>query len=328
MVSLDCSPLIVGSFYGPTTCQRQQFAPTSEAHGSGAGSDVPLQSKSLSVYSQRRDCQLAALSSSWHIVRDQPKPQRNPIAASSMKPMKDYSSYLSGERFENDLTFALKVEAKDRQYRGRIVRLTEILAGKRVVHLGFLDHEIGLIDKKISRGKWLHAELMRVCSRVAGVDILEAEIAEVGQKFNIDDLHCANVETQSLAFLADDKWDAVLLGELIEHVPNPIAFMTAVRKNLTAFGDIDVIVTTPNGLVGQKFRDAARGRESINSDHKCVYTPYTLTRTLAAAGLRVTDIETCRAGIVKPWNVPANLYYSAFPLRRSGLIATARPMQR
>ena len=99
-----------------------------------------------------------------------------------MVPRADYSDFLMGREFRNDFVFELDLEPRDRIYRGRIAHLSDMLRSKRVVHVGFVDHNVALITDKIKRGKWLHQELVKVCARVAGVDILADEVEHIQPK--------------------------------------------------------------------------------------------------------------------------------------------------
>ena len=228
-----------------------------------------------------------------------------------MRPKVSYNAYLSGERFANDLVFELEYEPGEHAYRGRIAMLCDMFKGKRVIHVGCVDHNIEMISAKIGRRKWLHAELLKVCDRVAGVDINRAGIESIKNELGIDDVHCLDMTSDDLGLLEGEAWDTILLGELIEHIDNPVQFLTDLRTNTAGLCE-NVILTTPNGLHTGSVMNRMAGREGINSDHRYLFTPYTLTKVLSLAGYETTRITTCRNGIVKRRSFLKNAFYNRF----------------
>lgn len=232
--------------------------------------------------------------------------------------------YLNGADYTNELDFALEREPGDGRYLSRIDMVSELLRGKKVVHVGFVDHDRETVVRKRAKGKWMHDVLTGVCSRCVGIDVNEAAVAFVRDELKIPDVYCADITSPEIAkVLGRTEWDCIFMGELIEHIQNPISFLKSVLDNFAANGVRfkDVILSTPNALYTERNLNC-RDIERINSDHRYIYTPYTLSKVMTEAGLKVTSIKFCRNGVVKKHTVMKNLYYARFPMLRPTLLAT------
>jgi len=238
-----------------------------------------------------------------------------------MRPDPKAEDYFSGNRFRTDYDFHLEPEPEDARFTGRIALLKERLAGLKVLHIGFLDHSIDEVRAKKDNGNWLHSELMSVCKRVAGVDLDPEAVAQVGREFGIGDIFAADITGTLPEEIASESWDVALVGEVIEHIPNPVSFLTAARPNLARLSKRQVF-TTPNGLAGGPAR--FRTFEKINSDHRYLFTPYTLSKILFEAGYGVERIELCNFSQVKSHRWIKNAYFSRYPLKRSTLVVWSK----
>ncbi len=148
--------------------------------------------------------------------------------------------------------------------------------GKRVLDLGALDETVSL-QKKHSSWRWLHAEVAEVAAEVMGIDCSlhlrkEARI-QTGPRSWIE---FGQVE-QLTEILERFKPDLVLAGELIEHTPNPLQWISSLNQNR---GPLDFILTTPNATSIINLCLAFFNRENMHPDHLQVYSYKTLT-TLA-----------------------------------------------
>jgi 2-polyprenyl-3-methyl-5-hydroxy-6-metoxy-1,4-benzoquinol methylase len=103
-----------------------------------------------------------------------------------------------------------------------------------------------------------------------------------------------DVETMELPFEAG-SFDAVLCGDLIEHLRDPEAFLARVRPLLRAHGRL--VLTTPNvanwamrlGLLAGRWRYTERG--ILDRTHTHLFTRSTLVETLERAGYRVVELD-------------------------------------
>ncbi|MFN8341109.1 MAG: hypothetical protein U0V64_05520 [Cyclobacteriaceae bacterium] len=200
-----------------------------------------------------------------------------------MRFSEDALAYLRGEKFSNGFTIATAVP--EASVPGRLETVLGLCTGKRVVHLGCADH-LDIIDQKIANRTWLHARLMEVAASCIGVDNNEEALAHLRAK-GYRDLHTADITRQdALPAIIDSHWDIMLLGEIIEHIGNPVMFLEELRKRYA--GSVDrIVLTTPHAFRFKNFtRSARRHVELVNSDHRFWFTPYTLAKVAMDAGLQ------------------------------------------
>jgi hypothetical protein len=86
------------------------------------------------------------------------------------------------------------------------------------------------------------------------------------------------------------QFDIALFGEVVEHISNPVAFLQRFREN---YGDIieHIVITVPNALRAGNVRGAFRNTETINSDHRFFFTPYTIAKVACDAGFTPEEIS-------------------------------------
>lgn len=174
--------------------------------------------------------------------------------------------------------------------------LCDLAAGRRVIHLGFVDE--GRMTTKHARETWLHEPLSRAARECVGVD-LDAHGVELARTLGYE-AHVADCQSaDSLRALGLAPADVVLAGEIIEHLDAPGAFAEAV-KTLVAPGGL-LVVTTPNGFALTNFVAALLFRELVHVDHVGWYSWRTLASLLLRHGWR-----------------PERFAYYAAPRLRSG----------
>ena len=135
----------------------------------------------------------------------------------------------------------------------------------------------------------------RIQSRGATVVGLEIDerAAEQARRF-CEAVHVGDVETMELPF-KPASFDAVVCGDIIEHLRDPQAFMTRLRPLLAADGRL--VLSTPNvanwamriGLLFGRFRYTEWG--ILDRTHTHLFTRKTLQECVEAAGYRVTVFD-------------------------------------
>ena len=232
-----------------------------------------------------------------------------------MKP--EYLPYLSGESFSASLD--MTVAANSQGLNERVQYLEDMVRGKRVIHVGCLDH-VPLIRQRIENNTWLHKRLTEASQTCLGIDINE-EGAVLVRTLGFDNVVICNlIDDDPLPEVVGAKWDYMGLGEMLEHIDNPVLFL----ENIAAkYGNcVDrFLLTVPNAIHLDNFLNALRHSERINTDHRFWFTPYTLAKVANAAGMKVMNFELC---LHKP-NVPRRrIFYRGllrlFPLLRGSLI--------
>jgi len=236
-----------------------------------------------------------------------------------MKFAPDAQPYLTGEAFSNGLT--VPIARPERSVPDRFTLLEDLVRGRRVLHMGCVDH-LPLIEEKRVRGRWMHARLVGSAAEVAGLDIETAGIAYLRDKMGYQDVYVTDVTQDAPpAAIAKRSWDVAIFGEIIEHVDDPVLFLSAFRERYAGIVK-EAVLTTPNAFRADNYTAARHHREIINSDHRFWWTPYTLGKVCTRAGLKVTDFRFCQGYPVPSWNVPRRLLLSRYPALRDTLVMT------
>lgn len=235
----------------------------------------------------------------------------------------EYDDYLTGASYTNHLDFKLMLEPEDFQYITKKQFLQFYCKKKKVIHAGFVDHTLDTIDRKIRKNTWLHKNLSDIASRCFGLDINEEGVNYVKNTLGYSDVECADVLAFDCNAFLLGKWDYLLVPDVLEHQNNPVWFLSQLSNK---YRDVvgSVILTVPNAFARANFRTARSNCESINSDHRFWFSPYTLSKVIFEAGLKVDRIYTCRNGTIKKWSFIRNFYYSRKPYYRNTLIAIAK----
>jgi hypothetical protein len=193
--------------------------------------------------------------------------------------------YLNGKKFASSLAMPIPYREDIPK---RVAFLKEFLKDKKVIHLGCLDH-LPLIDSKIAGGQWLHKELTAVASKCIGIDIDQEAFQHVSSKHGFNNILLGDFTTQKFPEIASESWDYAVLGELLEHIDNPVSFLSSIQKNYS--GSLGrIIITVPNAWTQNTMRKATRSIEVINTDHRYWFTPYTISKVIIQAGMTVEDI--------------------------------------
>lgn len=232
--------------------------------------------------------------------------------------------FLKGEKFNSSLLFTLNTVGAATMTVSRQEYLQKLVQGKSIIHVGCVDH-LPLIDEKRKQGNWLHENLTKAASRCVGIDI-NAEGCSQLRALGFSDIFCFDIIKDPLpSALVGAKFDYLILGEMIEHVDNPVDFLMAVKQKFAGVATT-LITTTPNVFRIQNLVNTLRHREAINSDHRYWFSPYTLAKVLSQAGYNEVEIETA-------WHSPLrgavssmlkSFVGSAFPATKDCLIAKAR----
>ena len=233
--------------------------------------------------------------------------------------------FLRGDAFSSDFHIATRSsEALD-----RLEILQMLCREKRVLHVGFADHP-ELVAAKRSSGIWLHDRLSAVAASCVGLDSNVAAV-EMLRDRGLEDVWWGNVESDDSIpdEIKQTRFDVVVLGEVLEHVSNPVSFLQAIGRAHFA-SNSTIVITVPNAWSLPNLLGLVRGREIINSDHRYWFSPYTLAKILTDAGFEVETIRTCLPGTAtKPWRRKLRVFvHHRLGLMSETLLATARLGQR
>jgi 2-polyprenyl-3-methyl-5-hydroxy-6-metoxy-1,4-benzoquinol methylase len=199
-----------------------------------------------------------------------------------MKFSPEVKPYLTGEKFANSLI--VRTSDSNSPIASRLEFLTEWAKGKRIVHLGCADH-LEIIDEKLARNHWLHKLLTETAVKCIGIDNNQESLDHI-RKLGFANVHYADISNDKpLDIITSEKWDALVMGEIIEHIGDPVTFLRSLREKYAHCVD-HIILTTPHAFRYKNFTRAARRHtEVVNSDHRFWFTPYTLAKVAVDAGL-------------------------------------------
>ena len=205
--------------------------------------------------------------------------------------------YLEGKEFSNGLIIPISAETENMD---RFTFIEKKCFGKKVIHVGFADH-IPLIPEKIKTNKWLHARLLKVCSQCIGIDVDKEAFDYVKNNYTYPDLYLHNVITDPpLPVIVQQQWDFMIMGEILEHVNDPVSFLKQLHEKYGTHVK-QLIITVPNAWDFTNIRMAKNHKEFINTDHRFWFTPYTLAKVGIESGWRPAEFDFCQTHPQQRW---------------------------
>lgn len=226
-------------------------------------------------------------------------------------------AFLMGTKFSNGREFQV---VKSNELVLRIPYLVNLSKNKSVLHIGFTDH-IPLIEKKHKSGTWLHGQLIESCQTCWGIDIDREAVDFVKDKLSISNVFSLNIQKDELPEeFTDRRWDYVILGEVLEHIDNPVEFLGMLREKLKGTSS-KIIVTVPNAWDAHNLMRIEKGIEFINTDHRYWFTAYTLTKVLSRAGFSIQEVKYVQSFMPETWWLRRQI--RKFPLKRETILAIA-----
>lgn len=163
--------------------------------------------------------------------------------------------------------------------------------GSQMRLLALLDRPQRVLDVGCSTG-YLAERLQQSGADVVGLDMDERAV-ELAGRF-CSEVHVGDVETMELPF-EPASFDAIVCGDLIEHVRDPQALLARLRQFLSPGGRL--VLSTPNianwairlSLLFGRFRYTEWG--ILDKTHTHFFTRKTLRECLEAAGYRVVVFD-------------------------------------
>ena len=141
-------------------------------------------------------------------------------------------------------------------------------------------------------GVYLHKQLSQVSAKCLGIDI-NAEAVEYIKSKGINNVIIEDITKSDISQIKNEKWDYLLLAEMLEHIDNPVEFLRKIvenyKNNIGSF-----IITVPNAFGLIHLGNVLNlGKEIVNSDHRYWFTPYTLWKVIHQAGLYLDNLTMC-----------------------------------
>ena len=133
---------------------------------------------------------------------------------------------------------------------------------KKVLDVGCVGQDIDYKDSE-----WIHSKVKNISKSLMGVDINEDGIVELNNMgYNV--MHYNKLSV-------DNKFDTILMLDVIEHVDNPVEFIKDYEPFLKENGQI--VITTPNSNRAINFINIFLKNEySLNYEHTVWFCPKTL----------------------------------------------------
>jgi virulence-associated protein VapD len=161
--------------------------------------------------------------------------------------------------------------------------------GKRVLHLGFIQHE-NLWRNKIEENDWLHSQVLFVASKAVGVDYLQNEVKIIKQELGIECYFGDVTKLEELDLV--EKFDIIICGELIEHISNAGLMLDGLKRFMNK--DSKLIITTPNPWRDLWVQNICTNNNEINwlnKEHVCWYSYQTLKQLLQRHDFKEVDYD-------------------------------------
>lgn len=164
--------------------------------------------------------------------------------------------------------------------------------GRHVLDVGCVQHTW---EQSHRNPNWLHRKIREVSASCVGVDYLADDVER---------LRLLGYDIVAGDVLRDDPpgtFEVVVLGDLIEHVENPLRLLEYAAAALKPGGK--VVVTTPNATyLGQFVTVLARRRPAINPEHVMIFDPFTFRNLIERSPLEVEELVWLAPSWRALWN--------------------------
>lgn len=240
-----------------------------------------------------------------------------------MKLKKESLPYLNGDSYSNSYESVLDIDAEDLKIKNRLNVLRDLVKSKQIIHVGCIDHNIETIERKLKNNSWLHKIVDDSSERCYGIDIKQEEIDHIKAKLGFNESACVDILKDDISFLTNDKWDYMLLPEVLEHIGNPQQFLQELRERFKSAVN-ELVITVPNAFFIKNNYKAKQQIELVNTDHRFWFTPYTLAKLMTDAGFEITEILTVMSTKTRRKNFITKSRLKKYPLLRENLIIIAK----
>ncbi|QCS49042.1 class I SAM-dependent methyltransferase [Picosynechococcus sp. PCC 11901] len=158
---------------------------------------------------------------------------------------------------------------------------------KTVLHVGCTDFPF--FKESLNQGFLLHEKVNQVAQKVIGIDIAQSEVQEM-QSHGYD-VRLFDAQKMS-TYQWKEKFDVVLLGDVIEHIPNIGLVIEESIKMLSQDGII--VITVPNAFGIIRFLKSFFKYEQVHPDHLVYFSSGTLETLAERFDLKVREMAWYR----------------------------------
>jgi hypothetical protein len=228
----------------------------------------------------------------------------------------DMVRFMKGDEFSSGILF--RIARPENRIIYRMDYIEKLVLNRKIIHLGCADH-VSSIQKKLARNKWFHKRLSDCAERCLGIDI-NPEGIQVMKKLGFQDVVLADILRGEVSSeIRREKWDYMVMGEILEHQDNPEVFLEMIGQRYNSFVE-RLVVSTPNAFRYLNFTSALRHQEKINTDHRYWFTPYTLGKIGTRAGLEIDHFQFCQSFVPPPHHLFQRILLTFFPALRDDIV--------
>lgn len=168
----------------------------------------------------------------------------------------------------------------------------EQIAGKSVLDVGIVRHSLTTPDRCLDPSTWRHARIRELASDCWGLDILEREVKTL-ERWGIPNVLVCDATSQE--FLGR-KFQAVHIGDVIEHVNCPVDLIRFALRHVEDDGQVYVV--TPNPFCIAEMVHFFRGGIACrNAEHTAWLTPTMAMEVVHRAGGKLVGVGVTLPGI-------------------------------
>jgi hypothetical protein len=199
----------------------------------------------------------------------------------------DYYSKAADDDFKKSHFFNDLNKISQKSY-DREAFILQACRDKDVVHVGFADSPY--TKKKIQDNSLLHLKIKKIASSLYGIDVDTKAMNIYKNMTGDDNFSYYDLENDGMFTKKINKIDLILLGEILEHLPNPGIALRNLHGICRKY-DAEALITVPNAFFLGGMSLAVEGYEGVHPHHYYYFTPVTVTRLLKYAGFKKIDIK-------------------------------------
>jgi len=167
---------------------------------------------------------------------------------------------------------------------------------KVILHVGAADHPYH--KEKFKNGSLFHLQLSKVSKKVIGIDVSK-EAVNFLKKEGIKNIYCGDIYSLN-KIRRREKFDIILIPEVIEHLPNPGKALESVKKFVKNNNkDAEIIITVPNFITWKNIIYSLLGKENVHPDHNFWFSFKTMKHLLQTHGFEIIEFSFVSAGYGK-----------------------------
>ncbi len=174
----------------------------------------------------------------------------------------------------------------------KFARIDQLISNKEVLDCGCAGHVINSFEEYQGTSNAIHQKYAKY---ILGVDIWKEEV-EKRQAMGVN-MVCADVETMDFK----RTFDAVIAGDLIEHLANPGLFLNKANKHLKIGGLLYLCTPNPTSL-NNITRTILGAKINVHPEHCTWYDFNTLKQILSRYGFNIKEMywqDYCSRKIIK-----------------------------